>query len=300
MNGSSGAFRVTHKSIGARALMGLQQNLGQLGKLQEKLSSGREVSRPSDNPGASSDVLRLRSSIKAAEQHARNANDGIGWLGTIDNALTGSLNLLHRVQDLTLEGISSGSASAPGGRAALAAEVNSLRENLLQVANTRYLNRPVFGGTTTGSNAYNPAGNFVADTNAVVRTVGDDVNVRVDASGPQVFGTGAADLFAILDDIATDMTANPTALGGHLERLQAATTNITGVLADVGSRYGRIERARQGADDRALSLSSDLSQVRDIDLPKTIMELQMQESAYQAALGASQRIIQPSLVDFLK
>jgi flagellar hook-associated protein 3 FlgL len=300
MNSNSGAFRITHKSMGNRALMNLQQNLSRLGDLQQKLSSGKELTRPSDSPGGSSDILRLRSEIRTTEQYARNANDGMGWLATVDQSLTGSLDLMRRVQDLTLEGMSSGAASAAGARTALAAEVSSLRDNMLQVANTRYNNRPVFGGTTTGSAAYNAAGTFVGDNNAVVRTVGDNVSVRVDANGPQVFGSGPTDVFAILQDIANDMTANPAALGGHLDRLQAATTGITDALADVGARTGRVERMRQSSDDRVLSLSSNLSSVQDIDLPATIMQLQMQESAYQAALGATQRVVQPSLVDFMK
>ncbi len=298
---NSGVSRITHRSMGNRALMNLQTNLSRLGDLQSKLSSGREISRPSDSPGGSADVLRLSSEIRTTEQYSRNATDGSGWLSTVDQALTGSLDLLHRAQELTLSGMSDGTAGAAGARSALATEVSSLRDSMLQVANTRYLNRPVFGGTTSSTTAYDATGGtFVGDTNNVLRTVGDNVSIRVDANGPEVFGSGPTDIFAILSDIATDLQSNPSALGGHLTRLQAATTKITDNVADIGSRTSRIERMRQTADDRVLSLNSNLSAVRDIDLPKTIMELQMQETAYQAALGATQRVIQPSLVEFMR
>ena len=134
----------------------------------------------------------------------------------------------------------------------------------------------------------------------MVRTVGDNVTVRVDANGPTVFGSGASDVFGILKDIADHLVTDPTALGADLTRLQKATTTITDNVADLGSRTSRVERMRQAADDRVISLGSSLSQVQDIDLPQTIMKLQMQESAYQAALGATQRIVQPSLVEFMQ
>ena len=161
---------------------------------------------------------------------------------------------------------------AAGARTGLAAEVKALRDNLLQVANTKFNGRPVFGGTTSGGAAYDATGTFVGDTNAVVRTVGDGVSVQVDANGPQVFGTGCdATSSRSWTTSPRDITANPGNLGGHLDRLQAATAKVTDALADLGSRSSRVDRMRQSADDRVLTLSSNLSQVQDIDLPKTIM-----------------------------
>src|SRR4051812_39928914 len=104
-------FRVTQRSISHRALHNLQTNLGKLGELQNKLSSNRELSRPSDSPGGSSDILRLRGQISTAQQYSRNAGDGAGWLSTLDNVLTGSLDVLNRAQDLPLQGMSSGASS---------------------------------------------------------------------------------------------------------------------------------------------------------------------------------------------
>jgi flagellar hook-associated protein 3 FlgL len=47
-------------------------------------------------------------------------------------------------------------------------------------------------------------------------------------------------------------------------------------------------------------LKTTLSQTEDIDLPKTIMELQMQQVGYQAALSATAQALQPTLVQFLQ
>ena len=289
--------RITHKLMGQRSLQGLQHNLGNMGRLQQQLSSGKQISRPSDSPSGTVSALRLRSEIRTTEQYSRNAHDGLGWLGTIDNTLTDALASIKQVRALTLQGMNDPSAA---GRPALAMEVDKLRDGLIDLANVQYLDRPVFGGTTTSSVAYDRAtATFVGDTNPVERTVGDDARVRVDANGPAVFGAGPANLFAIVQDIAADLAADPAALGGHLTRLDAADKALQERLADVGARYNRIDQMRSTADDRVGDLRTSLSEVEDIDLPKTIVELQMQETAYHAALGATKRVIVPSLVDFL-
>ncbi|HYN96286.1 MAG TPA: flagellar hook-associated protein FlgL [Pilimelia sp.] len=292
--------RVTQQSIAARVTASLQNNLNRMGDLQERLSSGKMITRPSDSPTGTVSSLQLRSEIRAVAQYSRNADDGLGWLSTLDNTLTSSVAQVRRVQELTLRGKNAG-ASSPESRAALATEVENIREELIGLANTRYLDRPVFGGTTSGAAAYDSNGVFrPGPTGSVSRTIGDGTKVRVDLAGPEAFGTGATDLFAVLDSIAGSLRTNPTALAGDLNNLNTALENLQTKLADVGSRYNRVEQMRQTADDRALTLRGQLSEVEDIDLPQTIMEVQLQQTAYQAALATTAKVIQPSLIDFLR
>ena len=57
---------------------------------------------------------------------------------------------------------------------------------------------------------------------------------------------------------------------------------------------------KDSAESRVLAVTSQLSDIEDIDLPKVIMEMQLQQTSYQAALAASAKVIQPSLIDFLR
>jgi flagellar hook-associated protein 3 FlgL len=293
-------IRSTQSSVAVRAMTGLQGNLSRLGELQERLSSGRQLSRPSDSPTGTVSAMQLRAQHRAAEQHVRNADDGLGWLSTIDDALTSGLSQARRVRDLTLQGMSSGAAGAPETREALAVEVDNIRESMIELANTRYLNRPVFGGTTTGAQGYNSSGAYLGDSGEVFRTVGDGSRIRVDSTGEQVFGTGNTQLFTVLGDVATELRDGSSGLGSTLERLDTAINRMTSQLADVGARYNRVEQMRQKADESLLTLKSQLSDVEDIDLPKTIMDLKLQQTAYEAALAATAKVIQPSLIDFLR
>ena len=291
--------RVTQRSITATSLAGLQANLDRVGRLQQQLSSGRLISVPSDSPTGTVSALQIRSEIRANEQYVRNAEDGIGWLSSIDGALTTSLEGVQRVRALTLQGMSTGGNDAQS-RAAMATELKAIREGLIQIANTKYLDRPVFGGATGDPVAYVAAGTFTADTTPVMRTVGDNVDLRVDYSGDEVFGTGTNQLFTVMADIAYHLETDPTQLDGDLIRLDKAKATMQTSVADIGARYGRMLTVRQAAEDRIITLKSSQSEVENIDLPKTIMELQMQQVSYQAALAATAKAIQPSLLDFLR
>jgi len=294
-------IRSTQQSIAARALTGLQGNLNRMGDLQERLSNGKQITKPSDSPTGAVVSMQLRGEIRAQQQFSRNAEDGLGWLGTLDTTLTSSLDQVRRVRDLTLQGMSSGVAGSMEAREAIAVEVDQLREQLVTLANTRYLDRPVFGGTTTSSTAYDgTSSSYTGDDGAVFRTVGDGSKVRVDSGGPQVFGEDETQLFTVLDSIAANLRGEPQALGTDLDRLDTAIGTLQASLADVGARYNRVEQMRQKADDRLLALRTELSDVEDIDLPKTIMDLKLQQTAYEAALAATAKVIQPSLVDFLR
>ncbi len=296
-----GSVRVTQRSISDRSLAALQANLDRVGKTQQQLSSGKQISKPSDDPTGTVSALQLRSEQQRMAQWQRNADDGIGWLGTIDNTLTSTIDQVQRVRDLTLQGMNTG-ATSQQSREALATEVSAIRDSLIGLANTRYLDRPVFGGTTTGTAAYDAAtGGFVGDQSPVARTVGYDAQVRVDVDGKTTFENAAGkNLFAVLTSIAQHLSSDPAQLSTDLGDLDAVTTTLSTRHAEVGARYNRIQQMQAQHDTRQVDLTNSLAEVESIDLPKTIMTLQMQQVGYQAALGATAKVIQPSLVDFLR
>jgi len=294
------AFRVTERSIATNVLVGLQGNLSRLGDIQQRLSSGKQISKPSDSPTGTVAAMQYRGDLATAKQYSRNADDGLGWLGTADSTLTNVMGQVQRARELVLEGMSNGAGGSPDARAAIATEVDQLHDATVGLANTRYGDRPIFGGTTTGSAAYDPTGSYLGDAGVVQRSVGDNVKVQVATPGTAVFGTGSNQLFKIMSDIASDLRTNPSALSGDLDRLDAATTTLKTVQSSVGARYNQVTQMQQFANDKIDSLTSQLSDVEDIDLPQTISDMQMQQVAYQAALAAGAKVVQPSLIDFLR
>jgi flagellar hook-associated protein 3 FlgL len=294
------AGRVTESSIHTRVLNNLQRSIAKGQKIQEQLSSGKQINRPSDSPTGTVSSMQLRGESRAVQQYARNADDGIGWLSTLDDTLTSTSTLVNRARDLTVQGLNSGSSNAQSN-AALATEIDQIKASLVGYANTKYLDRPVFGGTTTGETAYDPVGTYTGDATPTMRTVGVNSKVRVDVTGPEAFGTGDTQLFTVLQNISDSLRSGDSeALGNSLKNLDSASDLMKNTLSEVGARYNRVTQMKQSAQDRLLSVTAQLSEVEDVDLPKTIMDMQLQQTSYQAALAASAKVIQPSLIDFLR
>jgi flagellar hook-associated protein 3 FlgL len=284
----------------------MQGSLARLAKTQEQLSTGRVINRPSDDPVGTTTAMRLRSSLAQAAQHQRNAEDGAGWLSMVDTTLSGATELVRRAKELGIEGVNG--SNGPTAMAALGQEVSRLRDALLSAANTTYLGRPIFGGVTTGKTAYDASGNYVGTTTGgVMRTVATGDRIRVDQDAAAAFGPNTpgspptGDLFADLAQLASDLSSGNTAgIQSGLDKLDAGLDRMTSALADVGTRANRLDRAVQAAKDATLTQTQSLSEVENVDLASATIQLKMQEVAYQAALGATSKVIQPSLLDFLR
>jgi len=293
---------VTQRSIATNTLAGLQGSLSRTADLQQRLSSGKVISKPSDSPTGTVAAMQMRSEIRDNQQWSRNADDGLGWLGTIDQTITSALDSTRRARDLTVQGLNDG-ASTTTSAEALAVEIDQIRQGLIGMANTRYLDRPVFGGTTGGQQAYDSSGTYVgpAASPPIMRTVGANAQVRVDQTGPEVFGPAGSDIFTVLGNISTALRAGDhAAVATGLGDLDTAMNRMSAKHAEVGAAYNRVEQMQSAADDRVLTLKSSLSEVEDVDLPATIVELSLAQVAQQAALAATQRVVTPSLADFLR
>ena len=292
--------RVTHLTIQRSTLGNLQTNLSAMADLQAKMSSGKNINKPSDDPAGASDVMRLRTEARAVEQHGRNADNGNSWLTTIDSALQSSLASIRRARDLTIQG--SNGAMGATSREALATELEGIRDGLLEQANTKHLGRSVFAGTSNASSAFEAGTYEFSGTSgaSVERRIGEGTTVRVDSNGAKVFGEGEDSVFALLDRIAADLrdpTADPAAnLAALDERFESFLTEA----ADVGARHKQVIDAQVKIQEQSLMTKTELSGIEDIDLAEVILELQMQEVAYQGALGAASKTLQPSLMDFLR
>ncbi|MCZ4499406.1 MAG: hypothetical protein JWQ74_1959 [Marmoricola sp.] len=292
--------RVTQHMLTDRSIGALQSGLSKLAKLQEQMSTGRVLNRPSDSPTDTTSAMRIRSSLADVQQYGRNANDGNGWLSQIDASLTSANDQLLRARDLALQGANQGVAG-PTAREALAAEVDQIRGGLIDTANANYLGRPVFGGVTAGAKAYDASGTFVGTAGPVNRTISDGSTIRVDVDGQQAFGAAGDTVFDHLANLSTALRAGDQAgISASITALNADRDRITTTQTDVGTRQIRVESAIQASSDRELRLKSSLSDVENADLPKVIVDLQMQQVAYQASLAATSKVMQPSLLDFLR
>lgn len=311
--------RITQQSLTNNTLNALRLNLEKLERFQAQLSSGKAVSKPSDAPGQTMSALRLRAEMRRSDQYVRNAQDGVAYLGIADNTLTGVLTSMGRVRELLVYAANTGSIDS-SARAGIKNELVQLKEQLLGAANTKYLDRAIFAGTNGAQQAYvNPApayppGMYAGNDGVIERTVARGADVPINVTGPQVFGTesvtgpaasgvpfpGSTQLFEVLDNVIWALDNKPAQLTTEFASFETAQSRVEDSLGLVGSRYNRLQTMLEKANAASDIARRNLSETEDVDVPKTIMEVRMQETSYQAALSATARVIMPSLVDFLR
>lgn len=292
-------MRVTEGSTSRRALVGLQSSASKLSGLQSQLSSGRQITKPSDSPTGTVSALQLRSQVKQFAQYQANATDGLGWLTTVDTAFNSATSQLQQVRSIVVQGMSTGTASS-GSNEALAQQVDQARTAMLSLANSSYLGRPVFGGTTAGTVAFDSAGSYVGDTGSVTRTVGPNVSIDLNTPGTAAFGPDGSNVFDLMSKISSDLRTNPSALGGDLDALDSRQTAMTADQALAGAKYARIQGAQLTNGTNTIQLKSQLSDLQDIDLADMAVQVSSANAAYQAALATTAKISQTSLLDFLR
>ncbi|QIK84319.1 flagellar hook-associated protein FlgL [Sanguibacter sp. HDW7] len=293
--------RVTHQMSQTTALANVQRNLAAMSKLQGQTSSLRRIEKPSDDPAGTAKALRLRAEQRALTQYDRNAADGKGWLTAVDTAMQTTSTQLIRARTLVVQAASSGTTTTESAEA-IALEIEAVRDALLGQANATYTGRSIFAGTSDADAAYaaQPDGtySYAGSAGTVDRRISEDVTVRVDADGAALFGDATGSVFALLDRVAADVRAGAD-VGPAIAEIDAWHNRTTSALATTGARTNQIEAQLSVNAGSMLSLRSDISAVEDVDLAETLVHLQAQEVAYQAALGATARVLQPTLLQYL-
>ncbi len=291
--------RVTAPGMTQAAMRHLQANLSELARLQEQATSQRAFSVPSEDPAAAATALGLHAEQRRVEQYRRNIDDGLAWVTTIDSAITASTSLLGRARDLTLQGSNDGALDATA-KEAIAVELEGIRAELFAKANTSLLGRTVFAGTSDAGAAFAADYSFNGATGSeVVRRLSDSATVRVDMNGAEVFGEGVASVFALLDNVVADLRSGVNT-GARLGEIDQRLTTMLSAQGAVGARQSQIERARGAQLADSVSLEARRAGVEDVDSVEVLVRLQAQELVYRSALAVTGRVLQPSLLEYLR
>lgn len=291
--------RVTNATQTLNAQRNLQLSLQRQAQLYDQATSQRLLTRPSDDPTATASALGVRSDQAANAQYQRNVDNGDAWLTTADSALSSVEDIMRRVRDLTVQGANDGALS-PEAKESIATELDGLKKSLLALANTTYLGRTVFAGNSDAGVAFAADYSYTGAAGSTVeRRIGPDTTVRVDADGAAAFGTGASSVFALVDGIASDLRSGVN-VGPRLAEIDDRMKAIVGEHAEIGGRQTRIDKAKDSLAVTSTSLEAQRSGLEDVDLSKVLLDLKTQDVNYQTAIAVTARVLQPTLMDFLR
>lgn len=303
-------MRITQSTMVSNQVSRLQIRLERYERAQSEVGTGKSLLALSDDPAAGNRSLMLRAAQRAREQEARNGADAATWLDLADSKLQGAVRRLQRARDLTVGGASDRSTTE---LEAMAVEIQAVRDDLLGIGNARHAGRPLFAGfsgadpVTDIDPATGTTGpwRYAGDSGAIMRRVSEQDRVKVNVNAAEVFGLDPAapggDVFTLLDDIAQKMrTGDQAGLSASLGDLDTALRRVSDQQSVIGAARNRVDAAMVRNGEDQVTVRSELAKTEDVDISAAVMELQTQEVAYQSTLAALSRVLQPSLVDFLR
>jgi flagellar hook-associated protein 3 FlgL len=298
------AGRVTEGMLGRRLLSDLRASTHRIATAQRQIASGKRIDKPSDDPLATHNALRLRSELAGIAQDMRTIDDTKGWIDTTDSALATVTDTVHRARELALQGANGSIGQTERNK--LADEVDQLIETAKSAANSSYGGRYVLAGQDTDDPPYTAGAvdTYDGDSGAIARQIGPGVSVQINIPGVSVLGNGGADnkLLSTLRTLSADLRSGnlPGLRGPALTNLDKNLEDVTSARGTIGALSTRLDAAQSRLAQVEESTTALLSENEDTDIAKAMIDLTTQQSVYQAALQSGQSLIQPSLLDFLR
>lgn len=299
--------RITHNMMSQHLLTDLRRSNTETARTTNQVSSSKRIQTAADDPTGAHRALRLRAELAENEANQSGVDATTGWTAVSDSALDSVTNVIHRTRELVIQ--ASSDTLQPVDRQQIAKELGQLLEQVKASANAKFGDQYVFAGQDTAGAPYTQGAvdTYGGDTGAVVRNIGPGQTLQINVTGDAIFGGTAGD-GKIIDTLRTAIAnlngstpADLTSLRGPV--LQKLTTNLDTVLtarAQIGSVQNRASLADSRLGDVKLAVTQQLTNVEDVDMAEALTKLSSQQTAYQAALSAGAKVIQPSLMDFLR
>ena len=298
-------IRTTNNQSAVHVLDDLQRVSANLQATQRKLSTGKEINQVEDDPVGAGRAMFLRSQISDVQQYQKNINEALGFQDASESAMSSVQDIMKRAKELVVQA-GNGTLDQTGLNN-IAAEIKQLVEAARQSMNGTYAGRYLFSGTATLTPPFPaPALTYAGDANTMQRVIGQGEQVDLNLRGWEAFSVpptaSGQNVLQLLDKVATDLQAgNRAALGGpDLQGVDAMLDQLSASRAQVGARVNRLETQQTRLKDLELNVEDLLSKTEDADMAKAMVDFSMQQSIYQSALQSGARVLQPSLLDFLR
>ena len=297
--------RVTQSMLSNNMLRNLNTSYSKMSKLQDQINSGRKFARPSDDPVAAVKGMDYRVQLDKIGQFTRNVNEMKSWVDTTDSSLSDVTSALTRVQELVTQ--AANDSNTADERKKIAVEIEQIQQQIRDVANTQVAGKFIFSGTNTSSPLFkddqiaDPA-NLTGLNQDVSFEVGDGIVMAANTTGYELFKGIDEMLTKVLNPVGglKDPNATGGAIGNLLTDVQKGVSDVLDVQATVGATQNRIDTIENRLSILEVNITKQKSLNEDTDYAKTITEMTTQESIHQAALSVGAKIIQQTLVDFMR
>jgi flagellar hook-associated protein 3 FlgL len=301
-------MRVTQGMLTGNMLRNLSASYARLGKYQDQLATGKKINRPSDDPVIAMKGMIYRTNLTEVEQYKRNFSEAYSWIENSDAALDKATQALQRIRELVVQ--ASNDTYETSQRESIAQEIQQLTDHLVSIANTKMGDKYLFNGTDTLTqpvdlNAVPPK---LPSSGEVKIELSKGVLITVNVDATKIFNydnstitANGNGLFSDLKFLNNDLkTKSGKDISQYLDYIDQHINNLLNARAELGARLNRVELMKERIDQQEVIAHRILSDNEDADIERVITDLKTQESVHRAALGVGARIIQPTLLDFLR
>jgi len=303
-------MRLSNKQMADTIMRNLNRQILQIQARQQMISTGKKVNKPSDDPIGMGQILDYRKTLASIDQYHRNIDQGKMRIELVETTLGSIEDLIAEAKNWA---VNIGSGSADAEMLAIAAdEVKNIYDQLMQQANTKLGKNYLFAGhlNNTAPFTRNADGidgtaddwdaTYNGDTGNLQILIGDGLTIDLKADGQEIF-EGSINIFNTLRDLIQGLEAGDvTQIGNQVTPLITAQDQIQVVRAEGSAKYKRMEAAENHWDIFRLKVEDMRSSVEDVDITKALVELQNLETTYEISLASSAKIIQPTLMNFLR
>lgn len=312
-------MRVTNSSMVSGYLKDMQKNLQGMNKLNTQINTSQNINTISDDPFKTIKLLNLKNEIKDVEKYNSNADEVMGWIDVTDEALDRVGNLTTDIKTLltSIQG-----TFGPDEIKAVQTEINEKMKQIGEAMNSTYAGEYVFGGSITDEAPIKMETD--PDTGLVKLSIKNEGDPRLDESliveisdgislshnltinqitktaGTQ---TGSKTGLELLNSITEELSKDPIdmeAIGKIQSDLDGYMSDIMNNRALVGGKSNTVSSIKDSNDENILEMKGVYSLMQDIDVAEKFIELKSAEMMYKASLQVGAKLIQPTLLDYLR
>lgn len=287
---------------------------GNLSKVQEQMSTGLQIVKPSDSPDKAALVTRIESELARQTSYQDTLKAVNVRLTAQETALTNTSDVLGRIKELATQAANDTLSAAD--RQSVAIELSSLREQIMSLGNTQDSNgNYLFSGSKAGVAPYSKDAKGVVtyqgDQARMQVNVGDSRRMNLNMPGSDAFvrlvrddgkgGKTGVDFFQALDDLVTAVkSGDHTNIQRGLSEVDGMQQGVSDGLAKVGTDLSVVDMQNSVLDQVVLRLKSTRSDVEDLDYTEAVTRMNKDQLALQAAQSSFSKISQLSLFNFIK
>jgi flagellar hook-associated protein 3 FlgL len=303
-------MRVTANMSADNSMYNIQQGRNRLDKLEETITSGQNINRPSDDPISSRLLLDIGDKMKAFDQYNANISKAKSWMEFSNTALTAMNDIMTQTKSL-MNTINSGSTD-PTERQNVNNQLVELKKQIIDFANTQYGDQYIFGGANNMAPPFNSTNNNYAgdgterqieiagNTTQTLSISGDRLLLGV-GTNPSYGTTNILQTFDNLIAAVGDATtpSNAAAITTAVQSLDPASKQIFNALNTNLSRMTRVDNMSKLNENNKNTLTNVVGNIQNADLVKLGVQLNNEQNAFNASLSATAKLVKMSLLDFM-